>query len=292
MTLSQQAESDRIERDRRDLEALVFALLLPFAFAARSAVIRAVRTDSNPVQAFASALMGNARTGHIGVYPTMHNAMLKSYQRGKSRALFDATANLKRADVVMHPRRTLIEMLNTPVADAAKVRAYDGWVSGEIQKLVNRFDLLLPRYFAALGNRPQTVLRATFKAVGMEPGNEWALRTMAETATGTAYNGGRGRALSLPVINDEVWGLTWRTRRDDRVRANHRAMEGVTRPLTDKVWQVWSIPAGFGCRCATLIRYKHENPIETVVPDVWPDPGFAGHGNMQVIGQDFEREAA
>ena len=62
-----------------------------------------------------------------------------------------------------------------------------------------------------------------------------------------AYSAG---VLSYAAANaDALHGLQWRTQEDPQVRANHRAWHNVIRPVNDKIWQEWTPPIDFNCRC-------------------------------------------
>lgn len=81
--------------------------------------------------------------------------------------------------------------------------------------------------------------------------------------------------------------LMWKSIDDDRARENHAAMNGVIRPVDDPVWDTWSVPAGYNCRC-TIIQLSQDEADsfggETDVPDVKPDDGFVGQNNFKSFG--------
>lgn len=53
--------------------------------------------------------------------------------------------------------------------------------------------------------------------------------------------------------------LQYRTANDERVRASHRVLHGVTLPVDDKFWQQYTPPNGWGCRC-TVVAVPKEDP--------------------------------
>lgn len=56
-------------------------------------------------------------------------------------------------------------------------------------------------------------------------------------------------------IRDLVGGdgsLRYATERDERVRPQHRAMEGFVAAGTDPIWEVWEPLNGWGCRCKLI----------------------------------------
>ncbi len=57
----------------------------------------------------------------------------------------------------------------------------------------------------------------------------------------------------------EFINLQYRTANDERVRASHRVLHGVTLPVDDKFWQQYTPPNGWGCRC-TVVAVPKEDP--------------------------------
>lgn len=76
-------------------------------------------------------------------------------------------------------------------------------------------------------------------------------------------------------------GYQYKTKDDPGVRWNHEKMHDVIRPINDPVWEKWTPPNGFACRCwYELITKKQyqENPEKyqytEKLPNVAPDEGF------------------
>jgi SPP1 gp7 family putative phage head morphogenesis protein len=280
LTLAQQREAEAQDRDRRDLEAALLLALLAFAARARFAAIHSARLGYDPAFAVRAVLLGNAQINQPGILPTIQRHMFRAFQTGKRRVVNEA---LSRARGDLPWRDELLERMSNPAADAATVKAYLPDLYNRAHNVARAFAEALATYFALPA---RTAVIEAFKSIGLwpepvTPGN-WAARNIADTAVGLAYNAGQGRALNFPALRQKIWGLTWRTMRDDRVRPTHRLMEGVTRKLDDPVWELWVPPAGHNCRCVRVIRFELENPRETAVPDVWPDEGFAGRGNVSL----------
>ncbi|MDR3684769.1 MAG: DUF935 family protein [Geothrix sp.] len=72
------------------------------------------------------------------------------------------------------------------------------------------------------------------------------LRLAFDTQIHGAYMGGRMTTLQS---NPLVANLTYVTAGDDRVRPEHRMLDGVTRPKGDPFWSDHTPPLGFNCRC-------------------------------------------
>lgn len=54
--------------------------------------------------------------------------------------------------------------------------------------------------------------------------------------------------------------LQYRTAGDDRVRAEHAALEGVTLPIDDPFWEEYYPPNGWNCRCSVVQVRKSKQP--------------------------------
>lgn len=70
--------------------------------------------------------------------------------------------------------------------------------------------------------------------------------------------------------------LTYNTVGDGRVRETHRALDGISRPLTDAFWKSYLPPNGWNCRC-TALQGNSETPKTSLkgftqpkdVPDIF-----------------------
>jgi SPP1 gp7 family putative phage head morphogenesis protein len=143
-------------------------------------------------------------------------------------------------------------------------------------KLANRISGTLSETLAAGKGVKDGVkdLRDAFTAEGIVPGNNYALENLFRTQTQLAYSAGRLSALADPAVDRVLWGYTFVTVGDDRVRETHAAMDGVTRPKEDQIWKIWQPPVGFNCRCSTLELFDEGTPTKDL-PNVQPDKGFA-----------------
>jgi SPP1 gp7 family putative phage head morphogenesis protein len=116
-------------------------------------------------------------------------------------------------------------------------------------------------------------IRRAFGAAGVTVGGAAGnvLATLAGTLAGRAFDDGLAEA----AVAGRAWGYAWLTQRDDRVRPNHAAMDGVRRPANDPVWLKWRVPAGFSCRCVRVVIAAGDPLAKpTDVPNVSPDAGF------------------
>jgi uncharacterized protein with gpF-like domain len=59
--------------------------------------------------------------------------------------------------------------------------------------------------------------------------------------------------------------LTYHTQRDVRVRDEHSILDGITRPVNDKFWDLYMPKNGWNCRCFVT---QHGGKKETEVPEI------------------------
>jgi len=90
----------------------------------------------------------------------------------------------------------------------------------------------------------------------------------------------------------------WDAVNDSRVRDDHLAMDGYIAPIDDPIWNIWSPPAGFNCRCTRIALNERQAkargyPMEK--PDAMPDPGFdyeAADWQDEILGDIEARKLA
>lgn len=115
-------------------------------------------------------------------------------------------------------------------------------------------------------------LRRRFDEMGLTPKNpalaETLVRTHAQTAFGIAQY-----QLDYDDPDDVIWGYTYVTVGDNRVRDEHAALDGTTRPKDDPFWNSWWPPNGWNCRCQ-LIPLVEPAPLSRIPKGVKPDDGF------------------
>ena len=106
------------------------------------------------------------------------------------------------------------------------------------------------------------------------------LETVYRTNIQTAYYTGYKKELASPLMRQEFPYQEYYAVDDDRVRSNHLAMSGVWAPMGHPVWNKWTPPNGFNCRCS--LRAIHRDEAEArgldnktpIIPNIEPDPGF------------------
>lgn len=96
----------------------------------------------------------------------------------------------------------------------------------------------------AIGMQQDTI------SLGISPMSSSYLETVFRTNVQTAYGAGRFQQLTEPaVIALRPW-VQYRTAGDNRVRENHRALDGVIFDASSSEWHAIAPPCGFNCRCS------------------------------------------
>jgi len=115
--------------------------------------------------------------------------------------------------------------------------------------------------------------RGTLDEDKITPGR---LETIVRTNVSEAYNEAKKAIYTDPDLEGFVESLQYSAILDDRVRSNHEAMDGVIRPVTDPIWEAWTPPNGYNCRCTIVPVTQFEEYENTKkIPKVEPDKGFA-----------------
>ncbi|MBS0403058.1 MAG: minor capsid protein [Proteobacteria bacterium] len=92
--------------------------------------------------------------------------------------------------------------------------------------------------------------------------------------------------------------LMWDAINDSRTRPTHRAMDGHIAPIDDHVWERWSPPAGYNCRCTRISLTEAQaraRGYPKAAPAVEPDAGWEGdptEGNEDLVSVIRSRQAS
>ena len=78
---------------------------------------------------------------------------------------------------------------------------------------------------------------------------------------------------------DFVPALQYSAILDDRVRPNHAAMDSKIFRTTNPIWDTWTPPNGFNCRCLIIAVTRSDfDGQESSAPAAQPDKGFGEAG--------------
>jgi len=86
--------------------------------------------------------------------------------------------------------------------------------------------------------------------------NEEFLQTEYQTALLTGEAAATFSRLMAQSETFPYW--EYKTVGDDKVRAEHRELEGLILPFNDPIWKILFPPNGWNCRCYVVARMKHE----------------------------------
>jgi SPP1 gp7 family putative phage head morphogenesis protein len=110
------------------------------------------------------------------------------------------------------------------------------------------------------------------------------------TTGATVYVAGRFKQMSDPSIHSVIPAFMYSAIRDADVRPNHWAAHGLIAGVDDPIWNRFSPPMGFNCRCDLVLKDRYElqkhglldskgNVIRYLPHSfhlAYPDPGFSG----------------
>jgi len=104
------------------------------------------------------------------------------------------------------------------------------------------------------------------------------LETITRTNISSAYNQGRKAYFEDPTLEGFTQAYQYSAILDDRVRPNHAKMDSRIYAVTNPIWDTWTPPNGFNCRCLLIPVTADEEWEESPVIDVQPDAGFEKPG--------------
>ncbi|MDO4584995.1 MAG: phage minor head protein [Planctomycetia bacterium] len=119
-----------------------------------------------------------------------------------------------------------------------------------------------------------------------------SVETILRTQSMQAYSAGEWAAARNPLVEKNVWGFEYVTVGDDRVRAEHRLLNGVRLPKDDPFWLKFFPPNGWNCRCSTITITKWDDeasvsfgvtgrdPRTRTDSELGLSPEFAGNPGM------------
>jgi SPP1 gp7 family putative phage head morphogenesis protein len=117
-------------------------------------------------------------------------------------------------------------------------------------------------------------LNKAFESVGLKGTSENVLATALKTQSAIVYNAAKWEEDQDPDIQEILWGYTYTTAGDDRVRETHAALEGITLPKDDPFWKKFWPPNGYNCRCTVIPIYETTKIVRKKLDGIEPDAGF------------------
>lgn len=281
-----QRQAALMERERLKLERFGVRSFGSFGLTVRTATLKAYRDDR--------MLGPSIRTELARMTPLVIDSMIASHLMGRYRVMLTAGKaglelsgdalelglinNLYKKVIAfltirLGLRKEDIDDLRTMYgANSATVT---GGVARELEAKVGK--AVAEATTKGLHVRDGTkLIQKAFDAAGVTPDNSYTVENIFRTQTALAYGAGRANGNARPEIQEILWGYEYTTVGDDRVRETHAAMDGVRRPNEDPIWQTWTPPCGYSCRCSVIeIFHTDAEATPTAIPDVQPDEGWA-----------------
>lgn len=274
------------ERERITLENVAAKALIPLGRRIVIAVTRAYERGEDVTAAIRAAME------HME--PLVADAMTTAHLQGRLRSVRNATAAMaarrKAAAAYDSALAFLQRRLDLKPDEVRALRARYGneaarvtrGLSAAVEKRAQKAVVATIESGVTL-REGMANLRKAMVSAGAGPQKPYLLETLTRTQMQMAYSAGRLGANEDPAIQEILWGYTYVTAGDDRVRDEHAALDGVTLAKDDPEWNSIMPPNGFACRCSVIEVF--DEGTSTGVPanvDVdgrptvpGPDPGFA-----------------
>lgn len=96
---------------------------------------------------------------------------------------------------------------------------------------------------------------------GVHPQNVYTAENIFRTQVHLAHAAGEADVDAQPEIQEILWGYTYVTVGDNRVRPTHAAMDGTTLPKADPFWRTNMAPNGWSCRCKTIRVFDERESV-------------------------------
>lgn len=137
------------------------------------------------------------------------------------------------------------------------------------------------------------------RSAGVSGVSDHHLATVFSTHVNTAYQTGRLHQMLQADVRRALPFWRYATVGDSRVRPAHRAMHGFIARWDDPIWQTWTPPNGFRCRCS-LFAISEKDAMRRAAAsgqdlsiagskraNVEPDEGF-GQGPWKFLREQLE----
>lgn len=171
--------------------------------------------------------------------------------------------------------RALLREANKPEKEALR-KLYGSMAKALTDQTMSKVRDKLMSVTAALADkRPRDYrkqVRAAMRSLGVDDERDHMVQTATRTQASLAFNA----AAWQESDDDELWGYEYVTAGDERVRASHRALDGVRYPRDHKFWEKYAPLNGWNCRCGLNPIYRGEKRARVKpyrgTPDI--DPAF------------------
>ncbi len=131
-------------------------------------------------------------------------------------------------------------------------RRYAFTIAGQQRRIVIDAAAEAIRNTLERGDTVRDFARAVRQAAaeaGVDPLSPWRIKQVWQQNVSTALSAGRLASQRSAEVKKVLPSLTYHSIRDGRERADHRALDGMTKPVDDPIWQTYYPPWDWGCRC-------------------------------------------
>lgn len=210
-----------------------------------------------------------------GLHTTLVKMQVASHLAGKKRARQDVKGlKLDTLDSIINR----LEVVNQDELDRL-YSFYDVKTINILNEMTTKINTSVRRALAeSTAEQLQTksateIFASALARAGVSPANSYYAENIVRTHTQLAYNAARWQEYQDPTIEQILWGYTYVTVGDDRVREEHVKIDGVTLPKDDPFWQKFFPPNGWSCRCQAIPVFEPQR-IKRAPADAKPDAGF------------------
>lgn len=267
MSDADQANIDRIERDRRRRERELLLLLLALCTTSRNHAVYAARSGNDPAAAARMVILGDSGGHFVGVAPIIVQAQADAYLAGFRRTLRLVGVDTRGQNVPTPDPEDVKEAI---AAYKAAADQYAGDLADTVGNGIRQAEA------AATDPKEElTRIRFVFRNGQLTRQHFGRLAADAETSVCEAYSDGMMGGYYHPAIRLLVKGLRHESILDERTTDICRERDGVALPLNHSYWNRNRPPLHWRCRSILLPILKDFTPTpDSELPIIAPMPGF------------------
>lgn len=260
MTPDEQAQLDQIEKERREREWDLLALLLAVCATSRSHAVHAVRSGNDPATAARTVILGDNGGFFLGVAPLVAQAQVDAYEAGLRRVGEMVSGHaIEPTDL-----KEITARYKAQADDYAKDladRIGNGIREVERQALEPHEELQAIRFVFRNGQLTRQV--------------SGRLESDVEAAICGAYSDGMMGGYHAPAIRLLLKGLRHESILDENTTPICRQRHNVQLPVDHPYWQTNKTPLHWRCRSVIMPILKDFDPTRPEdMPTIPPMAGF------------------
>lgn len=232
---------------------------------------RTVRLDSHDIQILTDELLD-----------LMMLAFVRRYKRRNLQATHGL--NLSFDDEVSN----IAQLYDLDLGD---IRSNFSWIARKYtEQTVNDIDAKINQVIAdaVAEQKPESItareVLRQLDDLGISVNKPYMVDTLVRTSSQIAFNAAQYQQ-DQDDEDNIIWGYTYVTMRDERVRPEHEELDGITLPKDDPFWDDFWPPNGWNCRCQVVSilnpqTSKGKDPTadqtdkDDLPEDLAPDDGF------------------